>query len=75
MSAYDAVDGSTTGIEMCHIVRSYEEPPMSLVGTKQSFIDRNRNDRFRVLSGSSERQYLLLGVEQTLTPAASHDEF
>jgi len=48
---------------------------MSTHGTKQSFIDRNRNDRFRVLSGSSERQYLLFGVEQTLTPAASHDEF
>jgi hypothetical protein len=75
MSAYDAVDGSSTGIAMRRIVAVVQELRMTACGTKQSFIDRNRNDRFRVLSGSSERQYLLLGVEQTLTPAASHDEF
>jgi len=45
MSAYDAVDGSSTGIAMCLIAVSYDEPPMSLVGTKQSFSDHNRNDR------------------------------
>jgi hypothetical protein len=33
MSAVDAVDGSFTGIAICHIAVSYEEPPMSLVGT------------------------------------------
>ena len=38
---------------------------MSLVGTKQSFSDHNRNDCFGVLSGSSEHQCLLLGVERT----------
>jgi hypothetical protein len=37
MSAVDAVDGSFTGIAICHIAVSYEEPPMSLVGTKQTF--------------------------------------
>ena len=45
---------------------------MSAFDTKQSFIDHNRNDRYRVLSGSSKPQCLLLEVELTLTPAASH---
>jgi len=38
---------------------------MAAYGTKQSFNDHNRNDRFGVLSGSSEHQCLLLGVKRT----------
>jgi hypothetical protein len=64
MSAIDAVDGSYTGIAMCQIVVVIQEQRMTANGTKQSFIDRDRNDRFRVLSGSSERQCLLLGAKQ-----------
>ncbi len=37
----------------------------SASGTKQSFIDHNWNDRFGVLSGSSEHQCLLLGIKRT----------
>ncbi len=65
MSAIDAVDGSSTGNAMCHIAVVIQEQRMTGNGTKQSFSDHNRNDRFRVLSGSSEHQCLLLGVERT----------
>jgi hypothetical protein len=46
--------------------------PMTACGTKQSFSGDSQNDCFRVLSGSSVVQWLLLGVERTLTPAARH---
>ncbi len=38
---------------------------MTVIGTKLPFGDDSRNDRFGVLSGSSEHQCLLLGVERT----------
>ena len=38
---------------------------MTVIGTKQSFSYLNQNDRFKTLSGSSEHQCLLLGVERT----------
>ncbi len=44
---------------------SLDNTEPSTHGTKQSFSDHNRNDRFGVLSGSSEHQCLLLGVERT----------
>ncbi len=65
MTAYDAVDGSSTGIAMGQSVVVIQEQRTSVIGTKQSFSDHNRNDRFGVLSGSSEHQCLLLGVERT----------
>jgi hypothetical protein len=37
MSAFDAVDGSSTGIAMRHIAVVIREQPMSLIGTKQTF--------------------------------------
>ncbi len=48
---------------------------MTANGTKQSFSDHNRNDRFRVLSGSLERKCLLLGVERTLRPTVGYGCF
>ena len=35
-SAYDAVDGSSTGIAMCQIAASIQSPSMSLIGTKRT---------------------------------------
>jgi hypothetical protein len=37
MSTFDAVDGSSTGIAMCHIAVIVEENQMSAIGTKQTF--------------------------------------
>lgn len=37
---------------------------MFVPGTKETFINHNQNDHFRVPSGNSERQCLLLGMEQ-----------
>jgi len=37
MSAHDAMDGSSTGIAMCHIAVAVAEWQMSLLGTKQTF--------------------------------------
>jgi hypothetical protein len=34
-TAYDAVDGSSTGIAMCEIAPAIQIPPMSADGTKQ----------------------------------------
>ena len=65
MSASDVVDGSSTGIAMCHIAVALSKQQMTANGTKQSFSDHNRNDRFGVLSGSSADQCLLLGVKRT----------
>ncbi len=75
MSAFDAVDGSSTGIAMCHIAVVIQERRMSPCGTKETFSDDSRNDCFGALSGSSDHQCLLLGVERTLTPVTSHDGF
>ena len=56
-------------------IRFWFNEAMSVIGTKQTFSDRNRNDRFRVLSGSSVRQCLLLEMERTLTLAIGHGGF
>jgi len=50
MTDVDAVDGSSTGIAMCQIVRSYEEPPMSLVGTKQPVSELSMNGCYALKS-------------------------
>ena len=66
MSACDVVDGSSTGIAMCQIAVVIQEQRMTANGTKQSFSDHNRNDRFRGLSENLEHQCLLSEVERTL---------
>ena len=40
MSAPDAVDGSSTGIAMCHIALVIREQQMSPIGTKLPFVSR-----------------------------------
>ena len=37
MSAFDAVNGSSTGIAMCHILVFLGKYRMSAIGTKQTF--------------------------------------
>jgi hypothetical protein len=37
MSASDAVDGSSTGIDMYQNAAVIQEPRMSVIGTKQTF--------------------------------------
>jgi len=37
MTAYDAVDGSSTGIAMCQIAVSFDYPRMSPIGTLPTF--------------------------------------
>jgi len=56
------VDGSSTGIAMCQIAVVIQEQRMTANGTKQSFSDHNRNDRFRGLSENLEHQCLLSEV-------------
>ncbi len=43
MSAYDAVDGSSTGIAMCHIAVVIQEPRMTDVGTFLPVVDLPMN--------------------------------
>jgi hypothetical protein len=65
MSASDAVDGSSTVIAMCQFALVIQEQRMTGNGTKQSFSDVSQNGCFGVLSGSSQRQCLQLGVKRT----------
>ena len=45
MSAFDAVDGSSSGITMCQSVVWFDALRMTIVGTKQSFFDPVGDDR------------------------------
>jgi hypothetical protein len=47
MSAIDAVDGSSTGIAMCHIAVVIQKQRMSAYGTKQTFQPMGIYVRFR----------------------------
>jgi hypothetical protein len=48
VSAFDAVDGSSTGIAMCQIAVVIQERLMSAYGTKQTFQPMPRHARFWV---------------------------
>jgi hypothetical protein len=50
MSAYDAVDGSSTGIAMCQIAPAIQTPPMSPIGTKRKCHRRLATSAFEGLT-------------------------
>jgi hypothetical protein len=47
MSAFDAVDGFSTGIAMCQIAVVIQEQRMTAIGTKRTLLAASLHVRFR----------------------------